>query len=70
MWRPISSAPKDRAILGCTWIPSLPHLYAPKTIIWAAYHPNATGKECFRDSPICGNKMERVTHWMELPPTP
>lgn len=69
-WKPIEIAPKDRKILGCTWIHELPHLYNPTTIVWASYHPNATGKECWRDSEICGNKMERVTHWMPIPPPP
>jgi len=69
-WKLIDTAPKDKRILGCTWHPELPHLYAPKMIVWAAYHPNSSGKTCWRDSEICGNKMERVTHWMPLPDVP
>ena len=68
-WKPIESAPKDgTAVLGC--VGNAPGHYAPRMIVWAAYHPNAQGKECWRDAPICGNKMERVTHWMPLPPPP
>jgi len=69
-WKPIETAPKNCRILGCTWHSELPHLYAPKMIIWAAYHPNSTGKECWRDDEIFGNKMESVTHWMPLPTPP
>jgi hypothetical protein len=72
-WLPIESAPKDGTpIMGCTWIPSLPHLYSPRRIFWSAYHPNASGKVMWRDSDICGNKLDRLTHWMPLmlPPEP
>ena len=73
-WRPIATAPKDRRILGCTVYPgdadANAYAYAPTTIVWAAYHPNAKGKECWRTSEICGDKMEGVTHWMPLPKPP
>lgn len=70
-WRAIESAPKDgTAILGCCFIESLPHLYAPTTIYWAAYHPNATGEMTWRTSLIGGNKMRGVTHWQPLPEPP
>lgn len=70
-WLPIESAPKDGTpMMGCTFIPSLPNLYSPRRIHWAAYHPNSNGKVCWRDAEICGNKLERLTHWMALPPPP
>lgn len=70
-WQPIETAPKDGTpILAVFYEPSLPELYSPCTIVWASYHPNSKGKECWRTSAICGNKMERVTHWMPLPEPP
>ncbi len=67
-WQPIETAPKDGTeILGCV---AHPRLYAPTRIVWAAYHPNSKGKETWRNAPICGDKMERVTHWMPLPAPP
>ena len=66
-WRPISTAPKDGTeIVGCTWLPELPHLYSPRRIFWAAYHPNSSGEVCWRDAPTCGNKMNRLTHYAPL----
>jgi len=70
-WMPIDSAPKDGTpLLGCFWDPDLSEHYSPLRIYWAAYHPNATGKICWRDSPITGNKLERITHFMPLPAAP
>lgn len=67
-WQPIETAPKDGTeVLGCCW---LPNYYAPCMVVWAAYHPNSRGKETWRTSAICGNKMGHVTHWMPLPPPP
>jgi hypothetical protein len=69
-WQPIATAPKDKRILGCTLYPNYPEAYAPTTIVWAAYHPNARGRECWRTSEIGGVKMEGVTHWQPLPEPP
>lgn len=67
-WQPIGTAPRDGTpILACC---DLPNLYSPCMVVWAAYHPNASGKETWRSSPICGNKMEHITHWMPLPKRP
>jgi len=66
-WLTIETAPKDgTAILAC----NLNREYVPTTAYWAAYHPNATGKETWRTSQICGNKLDGLTHWMPLPPPP
>ncbi len=66
-WLPIEQAPKDGSpLMGCTWRPDLPHLYSPRRIFWAAYHPNATGAICWRDAATCGNKLERLTHFRAL----
>ena len=67
-WQPIETAPKDgTVILACfdKW-------YHPMAVCWAAYHPNAKGKACWRTSAIGGDKVEQLTHWMPLPspPTP
>jgi len=65
-WQPIDGAPKDGTLfLGC----KADH-YHPQEAVWAAYHPNSRGKECWRTSAICGNKIEGLTHWMPLPPPP
>ena len=70
-WQPIETAPKDGTpILGCFYHEGLEHLYAPTMIVWAAYHPNATGEIAWRTSAVCGNKMKGVTHWMPLPEPP
>lgn len=66
-WLTIDTAPKDgTAILAC----AEGREYVPTTAYWAAYHPNATGKQCWRTSKICGNKIEGLTHWMPLPSPP
>jgi hypothetical protein len=75
VWRPIETAPRDGTpILATTmqdevagWEKSW---FWPVTVCWASYHPNAKGKEGWRTSLICGNKMDGVTHWMPLPPPP
>lgn len=65
-WLPIETAPKDGTmILAC----SVFRDYVPVAAFWASYHPNSKGKETWRTSPICGNKLEWLTHWMP-PPTP
>lgn len=72
-WQEIESAPKDGTpILACAAFQHGEYQAWgwPSTIVWAAYHPNAKGKECWRNSPVCGNKMEAVTHWMPLPGPP
>lgn len=68
VWEPIETAPKDRGpIIVCD---VLAHLYAPQTVWWASYHPNATGQTCWRTSPIGGNKVASATHWMPIPAPP
>lgn len=70
-WQPIATAPRDGTrVLGCVYNPKYPQTYAPTTMVWAAYHPNARGKETWRTSEICGNKLENVTHWQPLPQPP
>lgn len=65
-WMPIETAPKDGTlILGC-----MSYHYHPQEVCWAAYHPNAKGKECWRTAHICGNKVEGLTHWMPRPEPP
>jgi len=58
--------PKDGTkILVCNTI-----RYYPQVAVWASYHPNAKGKECFRTDDIGGDKIEFFTHWMQLPEEP
>lgn len=68
-WQPIETAPKDgTAILVCF----SPHYetngFLPIAVRWRTFHPNAEGKETFRDH--AGHKVDRITHWMPLPPPP
>ena len=64
-WQPIATAPKDGTlILVC-----VDAYYLPKTACWAIYNPNSSGKATWRDSPVCGAKLD-PTHWMPLPPMP
>lgn len=66
-WQPIETAPTDGTIiLTCNIDASM---YIPVAACWAAYHPNATGNQCWRTSPVCGNKVD-ATHWMPLPDPP
>jgi hypothetical protein len=69
-WMPIDTAPKDGTLLlicsGNYYERDFP-VGVPTTASWRAYHPNAKGKECWRD--INGNKLS-PTHWMHLPPDP
>lgn len=70
-WQPIETAPRDGTpVLGCVFHEKLLHLYAPTTIYWAAYHPNAEGEKTWRTSLIGGHKMRGVTHWMPIPTVP
>ena len=65
-WQPIETAPKDgRYILGCS-----ASYYFPHPVVFAAYHPNAEGKHCWRNAKIGGHKITGLTHWMPLPPPP
>lgn len=66
-WTPIETAPRDGTYFMATSQPSQEmHVF---TCCWSAYHPNAKGKECWRNSRICGDKLN-PTHWMPLPPAP
>lgn len=74
-WQPIETAPKDGTrILACVGPPvTIPPpdyewAYAPTTVSWRTYHPNATGKACWRDS--SGVKTDRIRWWMPLPEPP
>jgi hypothetical protein len=74
-WQPIKTAPKDGSrILVCYGPPdSDPPLdydwqYDPVTVAWRTYHPNAAGKQCWRDS--LGHKHERARWWQPLPAPP
>lgn len=75
-WQLIESAPRDGTpILACTLYDGFKGWAGgcwawPVTVCWASYHPNAKGKETWRTSPVAGNKMESVTHWMPLPEAP
>lgn len=65
-WKKIESAPKDGTKILVCIIPKdkkLIHWYWPTSASWRAYHPNAKGKEMFRDE--SGVKLN-PTHWMEL----
>jgi hypothetical protein len=65
-WDHIDTAPKDGTqILVCTF----PNWrYLPICVRWRNYHPNAKGKECWRDH--AGNKVIEPTHWMPEPEPP
>jgi len=66
MWQPVETAPKDGTkILACYVTENSE--YNPITVKWRCYHPNAKGKECWRDS--MSDKVI-VTHWMPLPKPP
>lgn len=66
-WRPIETAPRDgTVILTCV---DHPPVYAPTKTVWASYHPNSKGIECWRTASICGNKLG-ATHWMPMLPSP
>jgi len=43
------------------------YTYAPTSARWGTYHPNAKGKECWRDA--SGVKIS-FTHWRPLPAPP
>lgn len=68
-WQPIETAPKDgTAILVCFADHYDTNGFLPVAVRWRSYHPNAKGKECFRDS--SGVKVTVITHWMPLPNPP
>jgi hypothetical protein len=68
-WMPIETAPRDGTAI---WACFGPHYdtngFLPVSVRWRNYHPNAKGKEAFRDH--TGAKCEYLTHWMPLPPPP
>lgn len=65
MWQAIETAPKD----GTLVLLCVAECYMPTSGCWATYHPNATGKACWRTQPVCGDKLN-PTHWQALPPAP
>lgn len=68
-WLPIESAPKDgKAILVCYDEHYENNGFLPVCVRWRNYHPNAQGKEDWRDS--SGHKISVATHWMPLPQPP
>ena len=74
-WLPIETAPKDGTrILACMGPPhevpppDYDWAYAPVTVSWRTYHPNAKGKPMWRDP--SGIKQEYVQWWMPLPDPP
>jgi hypothetical protein len=68
-WKPIETAPRDGTpILVCYAPQYTSNGFLPVAVRWRSFHPNAKGKELFRDS--SGTKVEHVTHWMPLPEPP
>lgn len=68
-WQRIETAPKDgTAILVCYANNYDTNGFLPVAVRWRAFHPNAAGKEEFRDSR--GHKIIAITHWMPLPDPP
>lgn len=68
-WRPIETAPRDGTpILVCYGPRYDSNGFLPVAVRWRTFHPNAKGKEAFRNSAGC--KVERATHWMPLPEPP
>lgn len=68
-WLPIDSAPRDgTAILACVGAHYTTNGFLPVAVRWRCYHPNARGKESFRDH--TGAKCDHLTHWLPLPPPP
>lgn len=65
-WAPIETAPKDG-----TWVLAIARgapAHFAVVVSYRTYHPNAKGKEEWRDA--AGSKCPRVTHWMPLPEVP
>jgi hypothetical protein len=68
-WKPIESAPRDGTPIIVCYAPHYTsNGFLPVAVRWRSFHPNAKGKELFRDS--AGAKVEHVTHWMPLPEPP
>lgn len=69
-WKPIETAPKDGTpILACLGGECYTgHGFLPVSVRWTSFHPNAKGKECWRDSR--GYKIDLIEFWMDLPPAP
>lgn len=70
-WLPIEKAPQDGTfILACAsgpWNEEYLQWRAPRTISFRAYHPNAPGKKCWRDS---DGKPVIATHYLPLSALP
>ena len=68
-WMPIETAPKDGTlILACYSGAYACNGFAPVSVRWGTYHPNAKGNEEWRD--CVGHKTPMITHWMPLPKPP
>jgi hypothetical protein len=68
-WQSIDTAPMDGSpILVCYAPQYTSNGFLPVAVRCRNYHPNAKGKEEFRDS--SGNKVRAITHWMHLPEPP
>jgi len=68
-WKTMDSAPRDGTpILACYAPQYVSNGFLPVAVRWRNYHPNAEGKEAFRDH--TGAKCEHLTHWMPLPSPP
>lgn len=68
-WQPIESAPKDGSLIIACYAPLYDkNGFAPLAVSWRTYHPNAQGKEEWRDAQ--GAKVRAITHWQPLPAPP
>jgi hypothetical protein len=65
-WYVIDTAPKDGTRIMLCVHPN--PLYTPVVGMWRSFHPNAKGKECWRND--LGMIIHNPTHWMELLPPP
>lgn len=65
-WHPISTAPKDGTWILAGYLKD--GAIRPLSVSWRSFHPNAKGKEQFRDQN--GHKINRLSHWMPIPEPP